>query len=265
MQNINIRTTQNVNIDLPLAGAGRRLLAFSIDSIAIALILILIIFLSEKFLNFDIDNISDASNISWAISMLIILPVILHSLYIEILTQGRSLGKWIVGLKVIKLNGYKPKIQDYFVRWIFRVVDVYFFMIVTVLIKNQEVILGSFALTGIVALIAISISKKGQRIGDIVAGTSVIYTRYTENIDITILENLKKDYQPTFSQVLKLSDNDMRIIKDNYKLATRKQDDQTIKELSEKVKEVTGIESEYTDIKFLDIVVKDFNYYTARV
>ena len=83
-------------------------------------------------------------------------------------------------------------------------------------------------------------SKKQQRLGDMAAGTAVIALKDKVNISHTILEHLKNDYKPTYPNVIKLSDNDARIIKDTFTVAKASKDYQTLIKLRNKLIEVTA-------------------------
>ena len=52
--------------------------------------------------------------------------------------------------------------------------------------------------------------------GDMAAGTAVITLKNNITIDHTILEEIGDAYVPIYPLVIKLSDNDMRIIKGNF-------------------------------------------------
>jgi hypothetical protein len=67
-------------------------------------------------------------------------------------------------------------------------------------------------------------NKNHQRLGDLAAGTAVISLKNNINISHTILEQLSEDYQPVFAQVVRFSDNDMRIIKETYQNAIKNND-----------------------------------------
>ena len=121
------------------------------------------------------------------------------------LMEGQTLGKRLFSIKVVKIDGYQASFIDYLTRWVFRLVD----------------ITGSLCLVGTISMIA---SKIHQRLGDMAAGTAVISLKNDINISHTILENISKDYQPVYAQVVRFSDNDMRIIKETY-LSARKNND----------------------------------------
>ena len=175
-------------------------------------------------------------------------PVIFYTLIFETLLDGQTLGKRILKIKVVKIDGYQASLADFLIRWLFRIVDL-----------NM--------LSGVVALIAIITSSKNQRLGDITAGTSVITLKNNVNISHTILENLQDNYRPTYPNVIKLSDNDARIIKETFTTAKASLDYPTLIKLREKLIEVVEIKEvkQKTDMEFIDVIMKDYNYYTQNM
>jgi hypothetical protein len=66
--------------------------------------------------------------------------------------------------------------------------------------------------------------------------------------------------------VIKLSDNDARIIKETFKTAIRLNDYKTLIKLRSKILEVTDIKSVHvSDKDFIDTVLKDYNFYTQNM
>jgi len=66
--------------------------------------------------------------------------------------------------------------------------------------------------------------------------------------------------------VIKLSDNDIRIIKETYKTASKFNDYKTLIKLRSKILEVTQIKSVHKSEKdLISIVLKDYNYYTQHL
>ncbi|MCL6294326.1 RDD family protein [Jejuia spongiicola] len=239
MSELQINTTQNVKIKFTAAGAGERLLAFIIDTaIKIGYLLVL----NWTFGAFE--NMDEWSQI--AINTVLSFPVMFYTLVLESLLEGQTIGKRALKIRVVKIDGYQASLADYVVRWFFRIVDVYIFG------------LGFFV---------IMFSKKQQRLGDMVAGTAVIALKDKVNISHTILENLKTDYKPTYPNVIKLSDNDARIIKDTFTVAKASKDYQTLIKLRNKLIEVVEIKNvkQRTDIEFIDVILKDYNFYTQNM
>ncbi|MBK9256146.1 MAG: RDD family protein [Saprospiraceae bacterium] len=243
MAEIAINTTQNVNINFIAASVGMRMGAYLLDltvKYAYLILIFQLVFPALGIRGFQLDYWSEI-----ALQMIFYLPVIFYTLTQEIFFEGQTLGKRIIGIKVVKIDGYQASVWDHFLRWIFRVVD----------------IIGPFWIVG---LITMSGSKKIQRLGDIAAGTAVISLKSKININHTILQELALDYKPVFPAVVMLSDNDIRIIKENYLPALKKKDFKTIQKLAEKICSVTGISSEMSDARFIDTVLKDYNYYTGE-
>ena len=247
MVELQINTTQNVNINFTAASVGDRILAYIIDLI-IKIAYIVVIF-QLTFNLFEIDEmIEDMDHWSQiAIQACFYLPVVLYSLIFETILDGQTLGKRIMKIKVVKIDGYQASLADFVIRWFFRIVDI-----------NM--------MSGIVALISIVTSKKSQRLGDMTAGTSVISLKNNVNISHTILEDLEDTYTPTYPSVIKLSDNDARIIKDTFITAKAAKDYTTLIKLRKKIIEVIDIkEVQGNDIEFIDTILKDYNYYTQSM
>ncbi|WP_299555657.1 RDD family protein [Seonamhaeicola sp.] len=248
MVELQINTTQNVNINFTAASVGERILAYIVDWII--KIAYIIVTYQIVFNLFKVDELvgdmDDWSQIAIYVSFY--LPVIFYSLIFETLLDGQTIGKRILKIQVVKIDGYQASLADFVIRWFFRIVDLNI-------------------LSGVVALIAIIMSDKNQRLGDMTAGTSVIALKNKVNISHTILEDLKQDYVPTYPNVIKLSDNDARIIKDTFTTAKASKDYQTLIKLRKKLVEVVEIKEvkQKTDIEFIDVILKDYNYYTQNM
>lgn len=247
MSQIAINTSQNVNINFNIAGVGERMLAFIIDLlIRIAyVVIILYLFFNILDLGYLLDGL-DGWSIR-AVYLVLTFPVYIYHLVLESLMEGQTPGKKLMKIKVVKIDGYQASFADYMIRWVFRIVDV------------------SFA--GVVGLISMIVSKNNQRLGDIASGTAVISLKNNINISHTILENIHENYVPSFPQVIALSDNDMRIIKDNYTKALKVDDRQIINKLSEKIKSILKLEidpTKMTERQFINVIIKDYNYYTGK-
>ncbi|WP_265132419.1 RDD family protein [Chryseobacterium oranimense] len=247
MSQIAINTSQNVNINFTIASVGERMLAFIID-LLIKVAYAVIIF----YLFFNVFNLGYllAGLDQWSIMAVYIVltfPVYIYPVVLESLMEGQTPGKKLMKIRVVKIDGYQASFGDYLIRWMFRLIDT------------------SFA--GVVGLISMIVSKNNQRLGDIASGTAVISLKNNINISHTILENIHESYVPSFPQVIALSDNDMRIIKDNYTKALKVDDRQIISRLSDKIKSILKLEidpAKMTERQFINVVIKDYNYYTGK-
>jgi len=238
MEQFQIETAQNISIDQNTAHLGDRMLAFIIDTLVIVIYYVLMIWL---LLALDVDP-----GDGWAIFMVMGLPAFLYYLVLETFMDGKTIGKHLMQLRVVKLDGSKPGFSSYFIRWILRIVDI------------------SLS-SGGVAVFTILMRGKGQRVGDIAAGTTVISEKRRVFLKDTLLRELPPDYVPQFSQVTVFKDNEMGTIKDLYDKAKRNGNHNVILSLSVRIKKVTQITSDLPPLDFVDIVIKDYNYYTQQL
>lgn len=159
--------------------------------------------------------------------------------------DGKTIGKGAMDLRVVKLDGSKPNFGNYFVRWALRIIDV-----------------GLTSGGG--AVLTILIRGKGQRIGDIAAGTTVISEKKRVSLSDTLLRELPEDYKPTFPQVTVFKDQEMQTIKELYDKARRNANHNIIVSLDKRIKEVLGVQTTLQPLEFVDVVIKDYNYYTQK-
>ena len=75
---------------------------------------------------FSLENLFDGLD-QWSIIAIISvigLPVMFYSLIQESLWEGQTIGKKLMKVKVIKLDGYQAGFGDYLIRWLFRLIDI---------------------------------------------------------------------------------------------------------------------------------------------
>lgn len=257
MQKISVKTPFNVNVFLQNDVLLRRIIAYFIDLAMIMLYFFSISIFFEKLSTYY-TNYSEFISI---IKQVFILPGFFYTLILEVLYNGRTIGKKITGIKVVKINGYFPSFVDYFIRWIFRIIEIYPF-IVAYLVIPSEIALYFVFLSGSIAFFVIMMNKKSQRLGDIIAGTVIIKVKEKQDISITIMEELDNKYKPSFPEVVKLSDNDMRLIKDIYENAVRFDNFDAMSQLKDKIENVMGIKVNMRVRDFIETVIKDYSFYT---
>ena len=200
MSKIQIKTTQNILLAFEPASIGERMGAFAIDFVLIMGYGYLVNAIMKLFYYSAISNPWEF----FATYLVLMLPAVFYPLVAESLMQGQTVGKRIMKIRVLKIDGYQASFGDFFIRWLFTLVEVDLFM-------------------GSAALISIISSKYSQRLGDFAAGTAVITERNKMNISHTILEELSYTYQPLFTQaeVLLFSDQDAQTIKNYLALALK--------------------------------------------
>lgn len=247
MSELSINTTQNVKINFIAASPGERIGSYFIDlAIKVAYISVVsLVFFYWLNLGKLFDRLDNWSKIS--IVLILYFPFFIYSLTLESIFEGQTIGKKLVKIKVVKIDGYQAGFGDYLMRWFFRLVDI-------------------TLLYGIVATVSVVSSKKAQRLGDMVAGTAVITLKNKIDISHTILEEIGEAYVPTYPLVIKLSDNDMRIIKETFKNAEARNDHEVIYKLVAKIENVTGIKNQSGNSSdFLRVILKDYNFYTQNM
>ena len=161
MQQVAIHTPQNVEIGFPTAELGKRVIAKSIDYIIIIVLFWLVIRIYEGIvgpLYFFRDMWSNR-----AVFILLFLPVYTYSFWFEVLLRGRTPGKMVMKLQVMRLDGLPYSWENALIRWMFTIID-------------------WLPTMGITGFIAISTTRNGQRLGDLAAGTVLITMKKDEVI-----------------------------------------------------------------------------------
>jgi uncharacterized RDD family membrane protein YckC len=232
METFNLSTSQNVALEFKIASVGDRILAFMLDVFILGAI--------GLGLGLLITQLATAT--PWMLVLL--LPVLFYHLIFEVLFNGQSLGKMILGIRVVKTDGSQLTFGTCFIRWIFRLVDV--------------TLMG-----GAVAVLFIIVTGKGQRLGDLAASTTVLKTSKTENIGPTIWAEVEESYEVRFPQAERLSEKDIKTITEVLLVSYKNSNNETSSELVQKTRnaiaEKTLITSELNDRNFLITLVKDFN------
>jgi len=237
MSNFQIETVQNIRINQNIASLGNRIGATLIDYGIIYAYFLLFIFLFSGALA---GGASSSEGFTIGI-FIIMIPVLFYDLFFEYYMNGQTPGKKVLKIQVVKTDGSSPDFIAYFLRWVFRVIDVK---------------LGG----GVIAIITYLVNGKGQRLGDIVADTMVVdlNTAYKSN---HIFIDIPDDYIPTFPHVTLFSDEDMSKIKELYIKGRRNDDSELLSKLRTKIIDKIDIVSDMDDIDFIKTIVKDYYYF----
>src|ERR1700688_3805678 len=117
MNTIKITTSQNIELEYDLASLGERIAGRIFDTLIIgAYVLLLFYFFSP----FRYDSFRSLQVLTIVLSLL---PIIFYDLLSELLMNGQSVGKRIMKIKVISLDGGRASFGQYVIRWLFRLVD----------------------------------------------------------------------------------------------------------------------------------------------
>lgn len=243
METIRVSTNQHVDIDYPVAGLGERVSARLIDfAIFLAVLIAFSIFLG-------ISGVLRGNDLGLIIMICIYGGLfVFYDLLCEIFMNGQSIGKKLLKIKVISLNGAQPTIGQYLIRWVFRIVD--------------------FVLASPVGgLVAVAVTENKQRIGDVIAGTTVIKTEPRTKIDQIAFHPVEEDYTPRFHTVHLLSDRDIELIHEVIGTYYKTQNPKIVYTLAEKVAKHLEISSAdgLNEFDFLKTVVTDYSHLTSRI
>lgn len=267
MSFLKVHTAQNVLLEYPLGNIGHRIVAAILDLLVAGLY----IWLAQYAFNVLLDIHLFKNDINILFFLIIILPVLIYMPAIEYFWNGRTIGKYLLKLKVVRVDGTSPSLGDYILRWLIRTIDVklgflFIFFIPRSPSSNiQEVfIIWTIILLiiplPVVGIISMAISETCQRIGDRVANTVVIRNKQPFSLDDTILKATEEKYQPRFPNVLKLSDRDIYIIKNVLDNLEETGDHKPIWQVGEKAKKVLEIKEDIKPLILLKTIVKDYNH-----
>lgn len=231
----NINTSQNVNIELKIAGIGDRLIAIIIDYTILSGLGILFTILFTTFsLNQELQII---------VMSIFGFILLLYHFFMEWLFKGQTIGKKYRNIKVIHRSGIEASVFQLLIRNLIRIVDsIYGF-----------------------GLVIIFFSKRSQRLGDLAAGTIVVKTQNDTKLNDTAFIELDENYIPTFKklEILKLEEKDMEMIKEIIDRTSENMNWNLVGALSTSIKSKSGITNEnMKSLKLLQTVLKDFQFYS---
>ena len=237
MAKTNIITGQYVRIEQTAASVVLRFFAWVIDAIFLTIA-------STIFVGITAGIASSFDTFGEVLIYLSVLIVLSYPLLMEIFIDGQTIGKSLMGIQVICLDGSKPSKMALFLRWILYLVD-----------------FGCM----FVGLIFIVFSKNSQRLGDLAAGTTVV--KLTKNQKPFILRSFgftDQHYAPSYPEAAHLSMRQIEVIEHLlFSYNTRKRGP-LMNQLAQKVETTLGIRAKETDSeKFLSKVYNDFQYYST--
>jgi uncharacterized RDD family membrane protein YckC len=271
---IKVPTNFNIELEFEVPEFYRRLIALLIDVIIQYFYLRIAGEIFKSILrnsDFDTDSMYDI----WSIRWLLLLPIMFYHLVCELTMNGQSLGKKVMGLRVVDENGGKPSFSQYTIRWLLRLSDLWIAQILlyilyvvssnSVITSAEIILLVLFALGFLVTDIVLVVSsKKGQRIGDILAKTILISTRTNSNIEETVFQEVADNYVVSFPQIMQLSDKDINAIKSILETARKKGDLNMAEAASAKIRSHLKIETQISPFEFLETLLKDYNYLSTK-
>ncbi len=257
---IQIATAFNIDLEFEIAEFHKRLLAYFID-----FFILLIYLYSMKFVLYDRFLLNWEGNKGLDI-LIISLPMLLYSFLAELWLNGQTIGKKIMAIRVISLEGGEPTMGQYLLRWITKFFE-WPFLFGYIAFSNADVMAYTFitGLFGIAVVIIISVSNKNQRLGDMAAGTVVVNTRSALTVADTVFMQINKtDYKVMYPEVMRLSDRDINTIKGVLTQAGKTNSYDMCNRVSMKIREVLNINSDMHVDQFLEKLLEDYNYLATK-
>ncbi len=160
---LTVRVPEGIEFSMPIADPLARALALLID-LAIKITLSVALGTALSLASWLLGDIAQALSLIAGFAVFLF-----YSVFFEWLWRGRTPGKRVLKLRVVDANGLHLTFPQILVRNLLRLVDM---------------LPGAYMLGGCFALF----SRKGQRLGDIAAGTAVISQREVAMPDIDLLK-----------------------------------------------------------------------------
>lgn len=265
MSRLKILTSFNIELDFETAEFHKRLFAWVIDVI----IALIYFFLAVKIVDSIAPGMSGNNGDSdlWAIFLILILPISLYPLITEITMNGQTIGKKLLGLKVINETGGNATISQFLIRWMLRTSDLFAVLLILVILARDYYIARALIFTIVLLItdiICIIATKKSQRLGDMAAGAILINTRSKMNLEETVFVETEDTYVPLYPEVMKLSDRDMNVIKTVLNSVSKKSNQALADRTASKVQSVLKIQPQQGSVSFLETLLKDYNHLSTR-
>ncbi len=251
MKSIEFESAQYVKVEYELASAALRALATLIDFSAFALYFIIV----SMVFNFSNPFSTSIGSMMFFWLLIVKLPWIFYNPVVEYLTQGQSLGKYIVGIRVVTVSGERPGLREVFTRWIFKGDFIW--------ISADIFVLAWFAM-GAIGILVVSVSKEKQRLGDVMAQTVVIKNKSSINYTLRDVLSIKdqSNHVTTYPQVTRFTDEDMMLIKNTIQRVRTYPNVETKKfaiELADESAKLIGLsETPEKRLEFLQTLLQDY-------
>jgi uncharacterized RDD family membrane protein YckC len=258
MKTVSFTSAQNVAIEYELAAPIQRAAAALIDGVLIGLYILLILIVAGS---------AGVENFRVVELLLIKFPWIFYHPVLEHLTQGQTLGKYLLGIRVVTYMGERPGLREIFTRWIFKGYFLWIgFSFASFLGGTPELfMMGLVQLTiGLVGFFYASISERRQRVGDVMAGTLVIRNRSGVRYGLRDVLAIKtsENHTPVYPNAVRFTDEDMLLIKNTIQRVRANPNDETKRfavELADRSAALIGLEeTPEKRLQFLQTLLQDY-------
>ncbi len=238
MGSIGIETAQNVKLDHEVASIGDRVVAYLIDALIIYAWLFLWFIIAVA--------LSGEGLVSFGFVIVFVLalfPYMFYHLVLEVTMNGQSIGKRARKIKVARIDGGQPRLGQYLLRWVLRPID------------------GFYG----IGLVVVLVNGRGQRLGDLAAGTTVVSLRSRLRLKDTLLAEVPAGHQVRFPEAIRLSDAQAAMVRDVINDRRIADHWALVDEMADKVRKVIGNTGEgMRPLEFLQAVLRDHVHLTSQ-
>jgi uncharacterized RDD family membrane protein YckC len=197
---VRIETPEQIDVSLEVAGLGSRFVAQVVDWLikgGAALVILLLAAIAAVLLGVTLGDRSLPVYLIASVSAVLYFAFLGYDVFCEVRYNGQTIGKWLAGVRVIKENGAPVDVRSACLRFFLAFAD---FLPVAYLLGSLLVL----------------VSSRGQRLGDMAAGTLVIRERAQDKpVDPSeVLEKLVTDeFSFTGEQLAACSVRDRHILR----------------------------------------------------
>lgn len=234
MSDVGIFTAQNIFINFRMAGLGDRIAAFVIDGLVMLSYILLASFISGL--------LPDSFTSSWMM-VLLYLPVFFYHLIFEYIMNGQTPGKKQMKIRVLQQEGSPATLGSYLLRWMLSPVD--------------------FMMSGGIAMISIIMTQKGQRIGDLAAGTIVVKEKELADYNKKFFHyEAPENHEVNFPTVKhRIEQKDIDVIREALRVRVDNQVAAPAEQIRTVIEKKLEVKTELSTVDFLHKVIKDFNFF----
>lgn len=257
MKSIEFISAQHVKVEFELASSSQRVLSAILDVMTVGVfIVIMLLFLYST-------EVSMSMGIEF---FLIKIPWIFYFPIFEYFLKGQTLGKYIIGTRIVTINGERPGLKEVFIRWLFKGHFIWISFSFTSFFS--EATFFAFALIhlaiGGIGFIYIGTSERRQRLGDMMAGTLVIKNKSEVSYTLSDILSIKNqgNYTPKYGEAIRFTDEDMLLIKNTIQRVRQYPNPETKKfaiELADESARLLGLEkTPKKKMEFLQTLLQDY-------
>lgn len=231
MSTVGVATTQNVYIEYTAANVMERMGASLLDiGVQILLIIGYVLLIGEL----DVYN----ETLNW----IFFSSLLVYSLVFETFFSGQTIGKMVLKIQVVRLDGSPASIGEFFIRWLTGLIELY-------------------ATFGTIAFVTVLLSKRGQRLGDIAAGTTVVRRPKRVSLDDLMLST-RVTSAPEVPQAVMLTDSDVATIREVLAAKKGNFSDDKVMELiwktAEKLTQMLGTGPVTQPVEYLESLLSSY-------